>query len=79
MKTATSRVRGVEHDIVQMPQAGDKAPYYEPQANEVAIFEAAYKRRLPVMARMIVSAACAVLRCANTRGTRSRLPGLCSQ
>ncbi len=49
MKTATSRVRGVEHDIVQMPQAGDKAPYYEPQANEVAIFEAAYKRRLPVM------------------------------
>ncbi len=49
MKTATSRVRGVEHDIVQMPQAGDQAPYYEPQANEVAIFEAAYKRRLPVM------------------------------
>ncbi len=49
MKTATSRVRGVEHDIVQMPQAGDKAPYYEPQGNEVAIFEAAYKRRLPVM------------------------------
>ena len=49
MKTATSRVRGVEHDIVQMPHAGDKAPYYEPQGNEVAIFEAAYKRRLPVM------------------------------
>lgn len=49
MKTATSRVRGVEHDIVQMPQAGDKSPYYEPQGNEVAIFEAAYKRRLPVM------------------------------
>ncbi len=49
MKTATSRVRGVEHDIVQMPQAGDKAPYYEPQANEVAVFEAAYKRRLPIM------------------------------
>lgn len=49
MKTATSRVRGVEHDIVQMPQTGDKSPYYEPQGNEVAIFEAAYKRRLPVM------------------------------
>ena len=49
MKTATSRVRGVEHDIVQMPQVGDTAPYYEPQGNEVAIFEAAYKRRLPVM------------------------------
>ncbi len=49
MKTATNRVRGVEHDIVQMPQVGDAAPYYEPQGNEVAVFEAAYKRRLPVM------------------------------
>lgn len=49
MKTATARQRGVEHDIVQVPMAGDVAPYYEPQANEVAIFEAAYKRRLPVM------------------------------
>jgi nitric oxide reductase NorQ protein len=49
MKTAAGRERGVEHDIVQVPQAGDKAPYYEPQGNEVAIFEAAYKRRLPVM------------------------------
>jgi nitric oxide reductase NorQ protein len=49
MKTATNRVRGVEHDIVQMPQVGDTAPYYEPQGNEVAIFEAANKRRLPVM------------------------------
>ncbi len=49
MNTVTSRVRGVEHDIVQMPQASDQVPYYEPQANEVAIFEAAYKRRLPVM------------------------------
>lgn len=48
MKTATNRVRGVEHDIVQMP-VGDTAPYYEPQGNEVAVFEAAYKRRLPVM------------------------------
>jgi nitric oxide reductase NorQ protein len=25
------------------------APYYEPQGNEVAVFEAAYKKRLPVM------------------------------
>lgn len=49
MKTAVNRLRGVERDIVQTPQAGDVAPYYEPQANEVAIFEAAYKRRLPVM------------------------------
>ena len=49
MKTAVNRVRGVERDIVQVPQVGDTAPYYEPQANEVAIFEAAYKKRLPVM------------------------------
>jgi nitric oxide reductase NorQ protein len=49
MKTAVNRVRGVEHDIVQMPQPGDVVPYYEPQGNEVAIFEAAYKKRLPVM------------------------------
>jgi len=49
MKTATNRLRGVERDIVQAPQAGDKAPYYEPQGNEVAVFEAAYKKRLPVM------------------------------
>jgi nitric oxide reductase NorQ protein len=49
MKTAANRVRGVERDIVQVPQASDKAPYYEPQGNEVAIFEAAYKKRLPVM------------------------------
>ncbi|MDP1716884.1 MAG: AAA family ATPase, partial [Burkholderiales bacterium] len=32
-----------------MPQAGDVAPYYEPQGNEVAIFEAAFRKRLPVM------------------------------
>jgi nitric oxide reductase NorQ protein len=49
MKTAVNRVRGVERDIVQTPQAGDVAPYYEPQGNEVAIFEAAYKKRLPIM------------------------------
>ena len=49
MKTATARQRGVEHDIVQLPQAGEISPYYEPQGNEIAVFEAAYKRRLPVM------------------------------
>ena len=49
MKTAVNRLRGVEHDIVQMPQVGEVAPYYEPQRNEVAVFEAAYKKRLPVM------------------------------
>ena len=49
MKTAVNRLRGVERDIVQVPQVGDVAPYYESQANEVAIFEAAFKKRLPVM------------------------------
>ena len=49
MKAAVNRLRGVERDIVQAPQAGDAAPYYEPQGNEIAVFEAAYKRRLPVM------------------------------
>src|SRR5688572_25075729 len=50
MKTAAvNRLRGVERDIVQAPQPGDAAPYYEPQGNEVAVFEAAYRKRLPVM------------------------------
>src|SRR5687767_15142706 len=49
MAQAVTRLRGVEHDIVQAPQPGEAAPYYKPQSNEVAIFEAAYKRRLPVM------------------------------
>jgi nitric oxide reductase NorQ protein len=49
MKTAVNRLRGVERDIVQTPQVGDTAPYYEPQGNEVAIFEAAWKKRLPIM------------------------------
>ena len=49
MKTAATRMRGVEHDIIQLPKACDLAPYYEPQGNEVAIFEAAYRKRLPVM------------------------------
>ena len=34
MKTATvNRIRGIERDIVQSPQADDVAPYYEPQGN----------------------------------------------
>ncbi len=49
MKTAATRLRGVEHDIIQQPKASDVAPYYEPQGNEVAVFEAAYRKRLPVM------------------------------
>jgi nitric oxide reductase NorQ protein len=49
MKTAVNRIRGIERDIVQAPQAGEAAPYYEAQGNEIAIFEAAYKKRLPVM------------------------------
>ncbi len=49
MNTAATRLRGVEHDIIQLPKASDQAPYYEPQGSEVAIFEAAYRKRLPVM------------------------------
>ena len=49
MKTVVNRIRGVERDIVQMPHAGEAAPYYEPQGIEIAIFEAAYRKRLPVM------------------------------
>ena len=49
MKTVLNRLRGIERDIIQLPQASDVAPYYEPQGNEIAIFEAAYRKRLPVM------------------------------
>jgi nitric oxide reductase NorQ protein len=49
MKTVVNRIRGVERDIVATPPVDDVAPYYEPQGNEIAIFEAAYKKRLPVM------------------------------
>jgi nitric oxide reductase NorQ protein len=49
MKTAANRLRGVERDIVQTPLTSDTSPYYEPQRNEIPIFEAAYKKRLPVM------------------------------
>lgn len=48
MKNLLNRIRGVERDIIQQPRA-DGAPYYEPQANEIQVFEAAYQRRLPVM------------------------------
>ncbi len=49
MKNLINRLRGVERDIIQQPVAESDGPYYEPQANEVEIFEAAYKKRLPVM------------------------------
>ena len=49
MNTAVNRQRGVEHDIVQRPETTDTAPYYEPQGNEVAVFEAAARRKLPVL------------------------------
>ena len=48
MNNAVNRQRGVEHDVVQRPEAV-KAPYYEPQKNEIAVFEAAARRKLPVM------------------------------
>lgn len=50
MKGFLNRLRGVERDIIQQPVNDDAgAPYYEAQKNEVEIFEAAYKKRLPVM------------------------------
>src|SRR5688572_16636028 len=49
MKTAVNGLRGVEDDIVQSPQPGAAPQYYEPQANQIAVFEAAYRKRLPVM------------------------------
>jgi len=49
MNTAVNRQRGVEHDIVQRPQNNDVAPYYEAQGNEIQVFEAAARRKLPVM------------------------------
>ncbi|MDA8093063.1 MAG: AAA family ATPase [Betaproteobacteria bacterium] len=48
MKSLLSRLRGVERDIIQPPSDAD-FPYYESQGTEIAIFEAAYKKRLPVM------------------------------
>ena len=50
MKGFLNRLRGVERDIIQLPVEDDAgAPYYEAQTNEIEIFEAAYKKRLPVM------------------------------
>ncbi len=48
MRAFINRLRGVERDIIQQPLEGE-APYYEPQGDEVQIFEAAWRRRLPVM------------------------------
>ena len=47
MKSLIDRLRGVERDIVQQPEAD--GPYYAPQGNEIAVFEAAWRKRLPVM------------------------------
>ncbi len=50
MKALFNRLRGVERDILQAPVDDEAAaPYYEAQHNEIAIFEAAWKKRLPVM------------------------------
>lgn len=49
MNIAVNRQRGVEHDIVHRPETTDTAPYYEAQGNEIAVFEAAARRKLPVM------------------------------
>lgn len=50
MKALLNRLRGVERDIIQAPNESDEAaPFYQPQHNEIIIFEAAWKRRLPVM------------------------------
>ncbi len=49
MKSLIQRLRGVERDIVQTPPEGGDAPYYEAQGGEAELFEAAYRKRLPVM------------------------------
>lgn len=50
MKALFKRLRGVERDIIQAPSDdADGAPFYQAQHNEVAIFEAAWRKRLPVM------------------------------
>ncbi|MBD3618184.1 MAG: CbbQ/NirQ/NorQ/GpvN family protein [Gammaproteobacteria bacterium] len=48
MKNLINRLRGVEQDAVQKPVAGQE-PFYVAQGNEIELFEAAYKKRLPVM------------------------------
>jgi nitric oxide reductase NorQ protein len=47
-QSSPHRVRGIERDIIQLP-APEEAPYYEPQGAEVQVFEAAWRKRLPVM------------------------------
>jgi nitric oxide reductase NorQ protein len=46
MTKAADRLRG---DAIEAPAASNIEPYYEPQGNEVQVFEAAYRSRLPVM------------------------------
>lgn len=48
MKKLLNRLRGVERDVLESPADSD-APFYEPQADEIEIFRAAWNRRLPVM------------------------------
>ncbi|HDP90492.1 MAG TPA: CbbQ/NirQ/NorQ/GpvN family protein [Thioalkalivibrio sp.] len=48
MKNLINRLRGVEQDAVQKPVAGQE-PFYVAQGNEIELFEAAYRKRLPVM------------------------------
>ncbi len=48
MKKFINRLRGVERDILQPPDA-EGAPYYAPQGREVELFTAAYEKRFPVM------------------------------
>ena len=49
MRSLIQRLRGVERDIVQAPPEDGDAPYYEAQGREIELFEAAYRKRLPVM------------------------------
>jgi nitric oxide reductase NorQ protein len=48
MKNLINRLRGVEQDAVRKPVAGQE-PFYVAQGNEIELFEAAYRKRLPVM------------------------------
>lgn len=48
MKKFLERLRGVERAAVARV-ASDAAPFYQPQKNEVEIFQAAFQKRLPLM------------------------------
>jgi nitric oxide reductase NorQ protein len=48
MNSFVARAREVEQDTARTAHSGPQ-PYYEPQGNEIALFEAAYRKRLPVM------------------------------